>query len=116
MLFIQELRQAIGEVHGLLQERDRNLEAECERLRLDNESRLEESMAAFNNAETDDVKRLKQELEREKNKGKTLEDRNEALLKVRWKISAVNKYNCLNGTVRCLARTSAKVTGFILLV
>ena len=66
------------------------LQVVYERLRLDSESRLEESMAAFNNAETDKVKRLKQELEREKNKGKTLEERNEALLKVRWKISAVN--------------------------
>lgn len=57
-----------------------------ERLRLDSESRLEERMAevaqAFNNAETDKVKRLKQKLAREKRKGRKTEEKNKALLKV----------------------------------
>ena len=56
---------------------DGNLEREQEQLRLQYEERVAEAARAFNNAETDKVKRLKQKLAREKSKRKTL-------LEVRW--------------------------------
>ncbi len=86
MSFFQELQSAIGEVRDLLQERDRNLETERERLRVDSGSQLEERMAelaeAFGNAETDEVKRLNQSLVREKSKTKQLEEENGVLVEV----------------------------------
>ncbi len=86
MSFFQELQLVIGEVRSLLQERNQNLETERERLRLDSKSQLEERMAelaeAFDNAETDEVKRLNQSLAMEKSKTKQLKEENEVLAEV----------------------------------
>ena len=71
MRFFQELQLAFNQMRDL-QERDHNLEREREQVRLQNEERMAEAAQAFNNAETDKVKRLKQKLAREKSKRKTL--------------------------------------------
>lgn len=69
-----------------LQYREENLRREHERLRLDCERRLEERLVevrrAFDNAETDKVRTLKQKLAREKSKRKEIEEKSKALLKV----------------------------------
>jgi len=78
MRFFQELQVAVNQMRDLQREcGDRNLEREQEQLRLQYEERVAEAAQAFNNAETDKVKRLKQKLAREKTKRKTL-------LEVRW--------------------------------
>ena len=78
MRFFQELQVAVNQMRDLQREcGDRNLEREQEQLRLQYEERVAEAAQAFNNAETDKVKRLKQKLAREKSKRKTL-------LEVRW--------------------------------
>ncbi|XP_078374624.1 uncharacterized protein LOC144658148 isoform X2 [Oculina patagonica] len=91
----EELQSAIGEVRDLLQERGRNLETERERLRVDNESQLEERMAelaqAFDNAETDEVKRLNQSLAMEKSKTKQLEEENGVLVEENHQLRALVK-------------------------
>jgi len=69
-----------------LQYREENLRREHEQLRLDSERRLEERLVevrrAFDNAETDEVRTLKQKLTREKRKRKQIEKKSKALLKV----------------------------------
>ena len=69
-----------------LQYREENLRREHEQLRLDSERRLEERLVevrrAFDNAETDEVRTLKQKLTREKRKRKEIEKKSKALLKV----------------------------------
>jgi len=55
-------------VQELQAQRDYNLQREREQLRLE----FAKAARAFNNAETDKVKRLKQKLAREKSKRKTL--------------------------------------------
>ena len=83
----QELHSAVGEMQNLLQERDQNLATERERLRSDSQREIEERMAemslAFVNAETDDYKKMKQKLAREKCRRRKTEERNKALLEVR---------------------------------
>lgn len=73
MRFFQELRLAFNQMRAL-QERDHNLEREREQLRLQYEDRMAEAAQAFNNVETDKVKRLKQKLAREKSKRKSLDE------------------------------------------
>ena len=74
MRFFQELRLAFNQMRAL-QERDHNLEREREQLRLHyEEERMAEAARAFNNAETDKVKRLTQKLAREKSKRKSLDE------------------------------------------
>lgn len=72
MRFFQELRLAVNQMRDVLRERDHNLQREREQLRLQFEERMAEVARAFNKAETDKVKRLKQKLAREKSKSKTL--------------------------------------------
>lgn len=71
MRFFQELRLAFNQMRDL-QGRDHNLERERERLRLQYEERVAEAARAFNNVETDKVKRLKQKSAQEKSRRKTL--------------------------------------------
>lgn len=71
MRFFQELRLALNQMRNL-QGRDHNLEREHELLRLQYEEGVAEAARAFNNAETDKVKRLKQKLAQEKRRRKTL--------------------------------------------
>lgn len=71
MRFFQELRLAFNQMWDL-QGRDHNLERKHERLRLQYEERVAEAARAFNNVETDKVKRLKQKLAQEKSRRKTL--------------------------------------------
>lgn len=71
MRFLQELRLAFNQMRNL-QGRDHNWEREHELLRLQYEERVAEAARAFNNAETDKVKRLKQKLAQEKRRRKTL--------------------------------------------
>lgn len=73
MRFFQELWLAFNQMRAL-QERDHNFEREREQLRLHYEERMAEAARAFNNAETDKVKRLKQKLAREKSKRKSLDE------------------------------------------
>lgn len=73
MRFSQELRLVSSQMRDL-PERDRNLESEREQLRLQYEERMAEAAQAFNNVETDKVKRLKQKLAREKSKIKSLDE------------------------------------------
>jgi len=71
--FFQELQLAVNQMRDLQRECcDHNLEREHEQLRLQCEERMAEAAQAFNNAETDRVKRLKQKLAQEKSKRKTL--------------------------------------------
>ena len=73
-------------MQDLLQHREEHLRRERERLRLDSERRLEERLVdirrAFDNAQTDKVKRLQQELAREKTKRKEIEEKSKTLLQV----------------------------------
>ena len=71
MRFFQELRLAFNQMRDF-QERDHNLEREREHLRLQYEESVAEAARAFNNAETDKVKRLKQKLAQEKRRRKTV--------------------------------------------
>ena len=73
MRLFQELQLALNQMRDL-QERDRNLERECEQVRLQDEERMAEAARAFNNAETDKVKSLEQKLAREKSKRKALSE------------------------------------------
>ena len=86
MWIFQELQSAVGAMQECLQYREENLRRERERLRLDSERRLEERLVeelrAFDNAETDKVRTLKQKLAREKSKRNEIEEKSKALLKV----------------------------------
>jgi len=77
----EELRLALNQMRNL-QGRDHNLEREHELLRLQYEERVAEAARAFNNAETDKVKRLKQKLAQEKRRRKTLLKENHRLTAV----------------------------------
>lgn len=68
MWFFQDIQLVSNQVQELQAERDYNLQREREQLRL----QFAKVDRAFNNAETDKVKRLKQKLAREKSKRKTL--------------------------------------------
>ena len=84
-------------VRELHQERD-----DRERERLDTRRLLDERMAevslAFRNAETDEVKRLNEELRKEKSKGKKVEEKNKRLCKVKFVIK-------VNSFVRVFAKS-----------
>jgi len=70
----------------LLRHHEEHLRRERERIRLDSERRLEERLVevrrAFDNAETEKVKRLEQELEQEKSNRKEIEEKSKTLLQV----------------------------------
>ena len=105
----------------LKNQQELKLQGERERVRMDSERRLldermQEVSQAFHNAETDEVKILKQKLRREKSKRKRTKERNKSLLKVK---SITNRQFCLmfflNLNLSTVSKSSVDVTVDILI-